>query len=160
MVRHYDRKKCQPSYSLDDIGNAVQDVINKNSTYREAEIKYGVPISVIYHRIKGRKIDLDRRGAGRPPTLSKDVENNITKCLVARSRMGYPCDKKELLSLVAEFVRVNNLRTSFTDGIPGDDWYQGFMKRHPELSLKKPEMLQKNRKDARDPDVIYDFLRN
>jgi len=31
------------------------------------------------------------------------------------------------------------------------------MKRHPSLSFKKPEQLQKLRKDARKPDIIYNF---
>ena len=31
------------------------------------------------------------------------------------------------------------------------------MKRNPNISLKKPEHLQKVRKDARDPNIVYDF---
>jgi len=31
------------------------------------------------------------------------------------------------------------------------------MKRHPILSFKKTEPLQKLRKDARKPDILYDF---
>lgn len=31
------------------------------------------------------------------------------------------------------------------------------MKRHPSLTFKKPEQLQKLRKDARKPDIIYNF---
>jgi len=51
----------------------------------------------------------------------------------------------------------NNLITQFKNGIPGDDWYYGLLKRHPRLYFKKPEQLQKVRKDARRPDVVFDF---
>lgn len=34
------------------------------------------------------------------------------------------------------------------------------MKRHNDLSFKKPEQLQKLRKDSHNPYVIYDFYKN
>jgi len=58
---------------------------------------------------------------------------------------------------VSEYVTINNIKTPFKDNKPGDDWYYCFMKRHPSLSFKKPEQLQTLRKDARKPDIIYDF---
>jgi len=95
--------------------------------------------------------------AGRTRVFSDDIELVLEKCLIARSKMGYPCDKNEFKQLVGNFVVENNLITQFKNGIRGDDWYYGFMKRHPRLSFKKPEQLQKVRKDARKPDVVYDF---
>lgn len=55
MPRTYVRKGNGPNYTVDDVLIAVTDVQNKNLTYRQAEETHGVPISVIYHRIKGRK---------------------------------------------------------------------------------------------------------
>ena len=46
---------------------------------------------------------------------------------------------------------------NFKDIKSGNDWYLSFMKRHPELTLKKPEHLQKLRMDARKPFIVYDF---
>jgi len=71
--------------------------------------------------------------------------------------MGQPCDKDELKELVSEYVTINNIKTPFKDNKPGDNWYYCFMKRHPALSFKKPEKLQKLKKDARKPDIIYNF---
>ena len=72
--------------------------------------------------------------------------------------MGLPCDKAELRELVGAYVKAKQLQTPFKDGIPGEDWYYGFMRRHPALSLKKPEHLQKLRKDARRPEIVYNFF--
>lgn len=71
--------------------------------------------------------------------------------------MGYPSKKEEIINIMAHLFKVNDLKTHFRNGVLGTDWYYSFMKRHPSLSFKKPEHLQKNRKDARKPDIIYDF---
>ncbi|KAI4460092.1 hypothetical protein MML48_6g00008638 [Holotrichia oblita] len=125
----------------------------------EAEEAYNVPIAVIYHRIKGRKNPVTILSTGRRPALPADVEETIANCLIARARMGWPSDEKELCNLVNEYVITKNLKTPFKNNIPGHDWYLSFMKRHPNLSFKKPEHLQKIRKDARDPFVVYDFYK-
>lgn len=71
--------------------------------------------------------------------------------------MVYLCDKNDIIKIVAEIIKINNLKNPFKDGEPGPDWYYCFMKRHPSLSFKKPEHLQRNRKEAKKPDIIYDF---
>lgn len=158
MPRNYQRKTAGPRYTPEDLKRAVNDVLTKNYTYKDAEDIYGVPKSVIFHRIKGRKIAKDRMGAGRSPALPDRVENVLENCIKAKARMGYPCNKNDIKNLVGEYVQMNpNLKTPFKNGVPGDDWYYSFMNRHPSLSFKKPELLQKARKDARDPDVVYTF---
>ena len=157
MPRKYLPKRGPPNYSLDDLAKAVADVQAQRRTYREAAAYYSIPHCVIYNRIKGRKIPIDRMGAGVSTALPARIENHIVTCLKARAKVGYPCDKQELLNVVGEYVKENQLKTRFRDGIPGEDWYRAFMKRHPSLSLKKPELLQKLRKDARKPEIIFDF---
>lgn len=157
MPRTYIRKKSAPIYTQEDIANAVSDVQNKNCSYRDAEARYGVPISVIYHRINGRKVPIEKMGAGRKPVLNENIEKQIVVCLIARAQIGYPCDKEELKSLVSDYIKANRISTPFKNDIPGEDWYQSFMKRNPSISLKKPEHLQKTRKLARSPDIVYDF---
>lgn len=157
MPRKYIKKKNVPAYSIPHIQAAVCEIINKTMTYKEAEAHYGVPTTVIFNRIAGRKNKIDAVGQGRHPVLSKEVEDEIAKCLNTRSRMGYPCDKEEMKRLTGEYINAKNLKTPFKDGTPGNDWYLSFMKRYPKLSLKKAEHLQKSRQDARDPFIIYDF---
>lgn len=157
MPRNYVKKRQGPYYSVQDLAAAVHDVQNHNCTYRQAFERYGVPITVIYNRINGRKCPIDKIGAGRATVLTKETEEQIALCLKARSKIGLPCDKEELKDLVAEYIKSNRIETPFKDGRPGEDWYLAFMKRQPTLSLKKPEHLQKARKSARDPFIVYDF---
>ncbi|KAI4455414.1 hypothetical protein MML48_9g00003643 [Holotrichia oblita] len=109
--------------------------------------------------LKEEKNPVTILSTGRRPALPADVEETIANCLIARARMGWPSDEKELCNLLSEYVITKNLKTPFKNNIPGHDWYLGFMKRHPNLSFKKPEHLQIIRKDARDPFVVYDFYK-
>lgn len=153
MPRKYIRKTSGPRYSKGDLLRAVNDIVNHNCTYEEAEQRHRVPKSVIYHRIKGRKVPTEGRATVLGPTAEMHLEN----CIKAKARMGYPCDKNEIKNIVGQYVQAHNLNTPFKNGIPGDDWYYGFMSRHPSLSFKNPELLQKARKDSRNPEVVYQF---
>lgn len=158
MPRNYVRKTSGPSYTTEDVIRAVEDVQNKNKTYRQAQDFYGVPASVICQRLTGkRKTAIDCNTRGRKTALSKEVEDILETCLIKRAEYGYPCDKEEFQNVVKTYIETTGIKTTFKDKKPGDDWYYDFLKRHPRLSVKKPEHLQKLRKDARKPDIIYSF---
>lgn len=157
MPRKYIKIRQPPAYSIEDLKNAVNDIINCNRTYSQVEQFYGIPRAVVYNRVKGRKTSVEKIGAGRPQVLNPIIEQDIENCLKARARMGIPCNKEDVKDIVEEYVKLENLSTPFPAGRPGDDWYYSFIKRHPTLSVKKPELLQKCRKDARDPFVVYEF---
>lgn len=130
-------------FRLEDLRRAVDDVINKKKTFRQASEYYGVPTAVIFHRIKGRKVSLDKMGGGVTKALPDRLEGHLANCLKTRARMGNPCHKEELKLLVGEYVTQLKIKTPFKNNIPGDCWYQNFMKRHPDLSLKKLELYKR-----------------
>lgn len=77
-------------------------------------------------------IDEFEMGNGRKTDISRDVEEKLAE-------MGFPWDKEELKTLVQDYITTR--------------W-----QRYPRFFLKKPEHLQKARKSARDPFVVYDFF--
>lgn len=154
MPRKYNRKKSLPPYSPSDVQNAVQEIQN-GITYRALEKKYKIPRCVLNRYVRAQDPKL---GTGARSVLSKKEEDVLQECHIARSIMGYPCDRGELLRLVQEYVKINKMKTPFNNGLPGKEWYYGYMRRHPKLSLKKPEYLQKARVSSRDPFVIYNFF--
>lgn len=117
-------------------------MLNKKTTYREAEEKYKIPKSVIFQRINGRKSSLDAIGWGRAPSLPKATEDEIVKCIITRANMGLPCDKHELKELVGEHVKNNGIKTQSKDDTSGEDWYLGFIKRYPEITLKNQNICK------------------
>lgn len=158
MPKPYIKKTSGPKYKLGDVLNAVSDVSSGLKTYRQASLDHKVPLTVIFNRINGRKTNINHIGSGRQCELTPEVEDELERCLIARAEMGYPCSRKELKEIVQEYIQHNQLETRFNNGRPGDVWYYGFMKRHPRISLKMPEHLQKARRSARDPFVMYGFF--
>lgn len=100
MPRNYVKKKELPRYTVEDIRRAVEDVTKKRKTFRQASEYYGIPTAVIYNRIKGRKVSLDRMGGGVSKALPVRVEPHFVNCLKTRARMNHPCHKEEFLMLV------------------------------------------------------------
>ena len=45
-------------------------------------------------------------------------------------------------AVVAEFCRTMKRKSPFKQGMPGDDKWAGFMRRHPALVKRKPQALQ------------------
>ena len=45
----------------------------------------------------------------------------------------------------------------FKEGSAGHDWYQDFLRRHPQLSLRKPEALSYGRAKSANAKVVKDF---
>ena len=55
--------------------------------------------------------------------------------------MGFRLDK-DIINVVAEYMKNSRKKKPFKDGVPGEDWWRLFMKRHPKLTKRKPQALQ------------------
>lgn len=60
--------------------------------------------SLRYNITIGGKSGVPKFKARRPPVFSTIVENDITNCLLARSIIGFACEKKEFLDLLVNYV--------------------------------------------------------
>jgi hypothetical protein len=47
---------------------------------------------------------------------------------------------------------------AFKGKSPGKDWFDGFMKRHPDLSIRKPEKLTTTRARMLNPVVVTNYI--
>lgn len=140
------------TYNTDDLTKGV-NLIKEGMTWRAVEQEVRIPKSVLRRFYMGKQL-----GVGRKTVLDAGEEKELELCLLARARMGYPVDKKELLNLVKEFIDIKGINTPFKENKPGQKWYQGFMRRHSTISLKRPEVIQNIRIKSRDPFVVFEFF--
>lgn len=72
-------------------------------------------------------------------------------------KFGFGLTRKELLETVGQYVAANGIQNPFKSGVPGEDWFLSFKKRH-NLSIKKPQPVEYARKQACSPNVIYPYF--
>lgn len=67
----------------------------------------------------------------------------LAKWLKSCARSGFPINKESLLDYVEKIVRNCKLNTPFINCRPGRKWFDAFMRRHPDLSIKEAEHINK-----------------
>ena len=69
-------------------------------------------------------------------------------------QMGFCLGKENVLYLAYRIGR----KHPFTDGVAGMTWFDGFMKRHPKLTIRTPQLLSYNRAMCANKGIVSDFL--
>ena len=110
--------------------DAVDEVATGRLTAYSAAKKYDIPRQTLEKHIH------------RPWSrfCRKTICAEIAETCQIFSEWGFGLTKMDIISVV--------------DGVPGDDWWRLFMKRHPELTKRKPQALQMVRSKAATPEVI------
>ncbi|KAE8739807.1 hypothetical protein FOCC_FOCC014699 [Frankliniella occidentalis] len=75
--------------------------------------------------------------------FTKDMEDSLKGYIIECSQMGYGLTAPEIKRFAVQFTEVNkvpNIPDSWKENqAAGQDWFRGFMSRHPDLSARKPE---------------------
>lgn len=61
------------------------------------------------------------------------------------SRIGYGRTNRQIFEMVKKILDKSGRPNPFKNNYPGKDWWHAFLRRHPEVSLRTPEPLQKAR---------------
>ena len=148
--RKSTKKKKEPpqtrqlfKYNPNQVTKALEAIRN-GTPILQASKTFGVPRTTLRNKIKGSAPETSGH-VGPLPILGSDIEENLTTWLTEIDRMGFPIEKECLLYSVKQLIEAENLQTPFKNNLPGRRWFEGFLKRHPELSRKKVEYLNKTR---------------
>ena len=137
MVRTYKKKENGPKLTEVDMANAIADCKNnKLSIYMAAE-RNGVPNTTLRRHLKYE----DQKVA--PPTvLTPAEEDEIVMTYILFGEWGFGIGKAEVVNVVTEFCKNSKRPNPFKNGVPGPDWWAGFVHHHPQLVKLKPHPLQ------------------
>ncbi|CAH2095105.1 unnamed protein product [Euphydryas editha] len=154
MVRTYKRRTNRGTYDKNQLREAVLAVRNGTlSGYKAAQV-YKIPrMTIMDHVHKKRSSNM----IGRKTTLPSEVEMNLASCLHIMETYGFGLTRAEVLDMVGEYIKQNNIPSSFKNGVPGKDWFVSFSKRH-HLSIKKPQAVEYARKTAIDPYIVFPYF--
>ena len=87
--------------------------------------------------------------------LTREEEDKLCQyCL----DMGYGLGVEDSKVIAYCIVETTGRPHPFKNGSAGRDWYEGFLKRHPQLTLRKPEALSYARAKNANAKAIEDFF--
>jgi len=133
--------------------NAVEEVVEGRSSIRGAAKQFSIPFTTLITYVrKANSQDTDAMkyspNYSVRQVFNEDEESLLCEYLVKAAKHNYGLSRKAARSLAYDFAVVNNkVLPNFWDNyqFAGKKWYNGFMKRHPELSLRKPEATSLSR---------------
>lgn len=147
MPRRYKRTTARQGWDSENMRKAVQTVCDGTMGYMKAAVTFNVPKSTLQDRVnKFRQtndlISSTSKGLGRfKPIFSSEQEHCLVEHVLLMEKRLFGLTYKDLRGLAFQFAEANKIEHTFNRAskIAGEDWLSGFMKRHPQLSLRAAE---------------------
>lgn len=164
MPRTYQKKGLRGIFDPNAMKEAILAVRRGMSIQKAAEI-FKVPRSTLgkhYKNLKPGEVTYrDLLGGGRKIELKKEDENSLAEFLKVAGNSGFGLAKDEILDLMKQFIKEKQIVTRWgADNGPGEEWFRGFMIRHPFLARRKRELLSNQRVRGADPYTIQNFYQS
>jgi len=145
MIRTYNRKSTNKSWSQEIINEAVQKVKSGKMTLRQAADCYDVPYTTLQRRVTFTKSII--KHCGGQPVIDIATEKKFADHLIYLANQGFGITPKNVRKYAFHFAVRNNLKHNFnTDTkMAGKDWFYKFMLRNKNIAIRKPEGLSRAR---------------
>ena len=123
---------------------------------REASRTYNVPIETLRRRVAG-KVTLDCR-PGPDTILTHEEEDVLAHYVLKMADMGYGLGREDVMRVAFQIVQKSGRKHPFKEGKAGRCWMDGFMGRHPKLTLRAPQPLSFARATAASDEAMKSFF--
>ena len=134
--------KRKLTWESEDMRRALTEVHAGTLTISAASKEYNIPRMTLSDRFH-KKVAVDAR-VGRPGALSKADEDSLVHYIKYMYERRFPVERSQVLSL-AWAIDLKMEQRSFGENGPSLHWWRGFRDRHPELSLRKAESVDRCR---------------
>ncbi|KAK9739010.1 Tc5 transposase DNA-binding domain [Popillia japonica] len=88
---------------------------------------------------KNPDYNIDKRAGKFKNVFTEEQELELVSYLKTMEARLFGLTMKDLRSLAYQLAVGNGISNRFKNGIAGQDWVNRFLKRHPTLSVRKPE---------------------
>ncbi|XP_055707135.1 uncharacterized protein LOC129804094 isoform X3 [Phlebotomus papatasi] len=135
-VKKKKRMTKYKPYTQEQINNAME-AFRRGKSLNQASALFGVPRTTLFAKVSGKSPE--ECGAGRRPTLPKDMEKELVEWILGCDDKWHPITRDQILDSVQLMCKKFKIANDFTDGRPGYTWFKTFLKRYPELKRRKPK---------------------
>jgi len=112
---------------------AMKSVLDNGLLGNKAAILHGVPHSMLKDHLSGRVKHRDK--CGPKANLNVEEEQELMTHLIKASNIGYGKTRCDVLSIVEQYINQKE-DVSLQSGKITHGWWQKFLKRNPDLSLR------------------------
>ncbi|KAJ8975956.1 hypothetical protein NQ317_011924 [Molorchus minor] len=147
MVSTYKRKSDRQKWSAESMKQAIEKVFTGVMGLRKASDAYNVPKTTLKRRVQfyRRNQDISKatvKKMGRFNTIfTKQQEEELATYVKDMESRFFGLTTKDLRSLAYDLAEKNKLKHIFDKGtkMAGRYWLESFLRRNPDLSVRKPE---------------------
>ncbi|KAI4466912.1 tc5 transposase dna-binding domain [Holotrichia oblita] len=138
LLKFQYKKGCvQRSQIFTNLASALNAI--KNAVLKKQAAKlYGVPRATIQFRLSNK---FTKASPGPPPILTASEEDTLVKWILESQKKGFPRRKDDIQATVKAFLDHHERKTPFNNNLPGNHWYEAFLKRHSELAERTAEAV-------------------
>ena len=147
------RRRQWDSQSMEAAIKSVQE----GETISKAAKLFHVPRKTLDDRVKGRV----QHGSNPGPStaLNSEEEKALVTYLLYMAERGFPLSKKMVLAFAWAIALRSNSKERFNKETgPGQHWWRNFRTRHPELTLRTADNLERSRAGALTKEVVDEYF--
>lgn len=98
------------------------------------------------------------RGVGATAVLTREDESKFCNWLSSVSKCGFCITERMFLDAVQMYLKKIDRHTTYLNNRPDHDWYERFLKRHPETQLLQLESASRNQSELTEANVKEWFI--
>lgn len=142
MPRNRQRTTNKGRWTKEDLEKARRSIVEGKSSIREASKKFAIPFATLQRRMK---TDTERvttgPSMGRKAVLSPDQETIMVESIKLLGKLFYGLNCQQIRYVAYEFAERQGIIHNFNreKKCAGRDWLEGFLKRNPTVTTRKPE---------------------
>jgi len=134
---------------------AVVSVVNETLGLREASRVCNIPVETIRRRVN-RSVRMGCKPG--PTTVLTDEEDKLVSYLISMADMGNGIKRDTVMEMAFMIAEKTHKDHPFTDGKAGRAWFEGFLRRHPKLTIRSPQALLYNRAICANRETVDEFF--
>ena len=138
------------------VAAAVDQVQQQGLSLRESSRLYNIPLETFRRRVN-ETVAIDCRPGPRT-VLTEEEETKLADYLLRMSEMGYGLTREGVMGLAYSIVEKSKRPHPFQNGSAGRAWFEGFMRRRPNLTIRSPQSLSYCRAISANKETITDFF--
>ncbi len=138
------------AYSSETLQSAIESVNKGGKSVLEASKIFGVPRQTLADKVNCRHTGV----YGGTTALSGEDEEALVQYILYMASIGHPLTVADVKCFAWSVGKRSSNPLCFTENGPSDKWWRGFKRRHPRITLRKADKLDRRRKAMSKPSVM------